>query len=133
MDEERLKNYRAIVAEREQIKLQLEQLETAMYAPKIQRLTGMPSAAPVDNPLDERVDRRAALIAFYTAKDKELAAELLAIEKAIEGLTPAARVALRYHYIEGIKWERVCVLMSYSWRSVMRIRRYALEQLAKEG
>ena len=133
MTEERLKNYRAIVAEREQIKLQLEQLETAMYAPKTQRLTGMPSAAPVDNPLDERVDRRAALIAFYTAKDKELAAELLAIEKAIETLTPAARVALRYHYIEGIKWERVCVLMSYSWRSVMRIRRYALEQLEKEG
>ena len=133
MDEERLKNYRAIVAEREQIKLQLERLEAAMYAPKIQRLTGMPSAAPVDNPLDERVDRRVELIAFYTEKDKELAAEQLAIEKAIERLTPATRVALRYHYIEGIKWERVCVLMSYSWRSVMRIRRYALEQLGKEG
>lgn len=133
MTEERLKNYRAIRVEREQIKRQLEQLETAMYSPKIQRLTGMPSAAPVENPLDDRVDRRAELIVFYTEKDKELAAEQLAIEKAIEGLTPAARVALRHHYIEGIKWEQVCVLMSYSWRSVMRIRRHALEQLEREG
>lgn len=133
MDQERLKNYRAIMAEREQIKRQLEQLEAVMYAPKVQRLTGMPSAAPVDNPLDDRVDRRAELIAFYRAKDKELAAEQLAIEKAIESLTPVARVALRHHYIEGIKWERVCVLMNYSWRSIHYIHKAALKQLEKEG
>lgn len=132
MNEQRLKDYRAIVAEREQIKRQLERLEADMYAPKTQKYTGMPSAAPVENPLDGKVDERAGLIAFYRAKDKELAAEQLAIEKAIEGLTPVARVALRHHYIEGVKWEEVCIKMSYSWRSIMRIRRHALEQLERK-
>lgn len=133
MNQERLKNYRAIKAEREQIKRQLERLEAAMYAPKTQHLTGMPSAAPVDNPLDDRIDKRAELITYYRDKEAELEAELLAIEKAIEGLTPTARVALRYHYIDGHKWEKVCVLMSYSWRQIHRIHDYALKQLEKEA
>lgn len=132
MTQERLKNYQAIKREWAQIAQQLERIEATMYAPKAQRLTGMPSARSPENPLDSLVDHRQELLERYQAKLDELAAEQLAVEKAIESLTPAARTALRYHYIDGMTWEKVCVQMSYSWRQIHRIHAHALRQLAQQ-
>lgn len=133
MTQERLKNYQAIKREWAQLAQQLERIEATMYAPRAQRLTGVPSARSVENPLDSLVDHRQELLERYQAKLDELAAEQLAVEKAIESLTPVARTALRYHYIDGMTWEKVCVQMSYSWRQIHRIHAYALRQLAQQG
>lgn len=59
----------------------------------------------------------------------DLATELLAIEAAIESLDPTARLLCRYRYVDGLKWEEVCVRMNYSWRQVHNLHRRALEAL----
>ena len=66
------------------------------------------------------------------AAQMALAEEQLAIETAIERLEPTARMLLRYRYMDGLKWEEVCVRMNYSWRQTHRLHGEALRQLKEE-
>lgn len=133
MTKERLRNYQKIKREREQLLHQLEELEAALYSPKIQQLTGMPSSAPAEgNPMENLAIHHIELQERYRAKLDEMAAELLTIEKAIEPLDPVLRVLLRYRYIYDLKWEDVCVKMNYSWRQTHNLHGKALAML-REG
>lgn len=133
MTKERLREYRAIKREAQQIKDRLEEQEAAMYYPKPQRLTGMPAAPSEGDALANMVAGRAALLEKYQDLLDKLNAELLAIEAAIESLDPTARTLLRFRYIDGLKWEEVCVRMSYSWRQVHTLHARALKQLKEPG
>ena len=124
-----LRRYGDIKKEKEQLLRSLEELETALYYPKIQKLTGMPSAPSNDNTLELRIASHLALQDKYLAMVEEMAAEQLAIEAAIEPLDPTMRLLLRYRYIDGLKWEEVCVRLNYSWRQVHRLHSDALKQL----
>lgn len=129
MTKDRLRNYQYIKKERDQLRQQLEEIEAALYYPKIQRLTSMP-AAPVDgNPQEDLAIYHIELQARYQAKMEELAAEQLAIEEAVEKLEPTARMLVRYRYIDGLKWEEVCCRMSYSWKQTHRIHGEALRMM----
>lgn len=129
MTKERLRKYQDLKQEQAQIHEQLEKIEAALYHPKIQRLTDMPSAPSKGNALEDMTARHLELQDRYKAKLEELAAEQLAIEQAIDSLAPKARMLMRYRYIEGMTWEEVCVCMSYSWRQTHYIHARALEQL----
>ena len=129
MTKERLRNYATLREEREQLRRQLEELEATLYYPKIQRLTGMPSAPSKENPLELMVARHVELQERYEAKIAEMTTEMLSIEEAIEGLDPTSRMLLRYRYLDGLKWEEVCVRMNYSWMQTHRIHANALNQL----
>jgi DNA-directed RNA polymerase specialized sigma subunit len=129
MTKERLRNYANLKEERNQLRRQLEELEAALYYPKIQRLNGMPSAPSKENTLELMVARHAELQEKYEAKIAEMNAEMLLIEEAIEALDPTARMLLRYRYLECLKWEEVCVKMNYSWMQTHRIHANALNQL----
>lgn len=130
MTKERLRNYQKIKREREQLLHQLEELESALYSPKIQQLTGMPSSTPAEgNPQENLAIHHIELQERYRAMLDELAQEQLAIEKAIEPLDPVLRTLLRYRYIDGLVWEEVCVKMSYSWRQTHYLHGQALAQL----
>lgn len=130
MTKERLRNYQALKREKAQIMALLEKLETAMYYPKPQRLTGMPSApSPSGGAMEDMIARHAELQEQYHAKLAELAEELHAIEDAIAQLDSTERALLRWRYIEGLKWEEVCVCMSYSWQQTHRIHSRALQHL----
>ena len=50
-------------------------------------------------------------------------------ERAIEALEPNRRMLLRYRYIDGLKWEEVCVRMNYSWTQTHYHHGEALKQL----
>lgn len=129
MTKDRLRNYQNIKKERDQLRQQLEEIEAALYYPKIQRLTSMPTA-PVDgNPQEDLAIHHIELQARYKAKIEELAAEQLAIEEAVDKLEPRARMLMRYRYIEGLQWEEVCCRMSYSWKQTHRIHGEALRML----
>ena len=132
MTKERLRNYKYIEKEREQLLHQLEEIEAALYNPRIQRLTGMPSAPSPDNAQENLAIKHTELMDRYQAKREELAAEQLAIEDAIEALDPTARMLMRYRYLDGLTWEEVCVQMSYSWAQTHRIHGAALRKL-KDG
>ena len=129
MTKERLRNYATLKEEREQLRRQLDELEATLYYPKIQRLNGMPAAPSHENTLELMVARHVELQERYEAKIAEMTAEMLAIEEAIEVLDPTARMLLRYRYLDGLKWEEVCVQMNYSWMQTHRIHAAALNQL----
>lgn len=132
MTKERLRNYVNIKREAEQIKRQMEEIEAALYYPKIQRLTSMPSAPSAGNYQEDLAIHHIELQEKYRAKLGSLAEEQLAIETAIERLEPTARMLLRYRYLDGLKWEEVCVRMNYSWKQTHRIHGEALRQLKEE-
>lgn len=131
MTKERLRRYRDIKREAKQIKEQLEEVESRLYSPKGQQLTGMPSApSPGGSTITESlIERHAQLVQHYREQLARLEEEQLAVETAIESLPPTARTILRYRYIDGLKWEEVCVLMHYSWTQTHEIHGRALEQL----
>ncbi len=130
MTKERLRNYSDLKKEGEQLRQKLEELETALYYPKIQQLTGMPSNHGAEgNPQEMMAIRHIELQELYKTKLDELAAEQLAIEQAIETLSPVKRQLLRYRYIDGLKWEDICVKMCYSWRQTHRLHGEALLEL----
>ena len=131
MTKERLRNYQTIKREREQLRHQLEEVEAALYYPKIPRLDATPGGGtPKEtNPQEALAIHHIELLERYKAKMAELAEEQLTIETAIEPLEPTARMLLRYRYIDGLKWEEVCCRMNYSWRQVHRLHGDALSKL----
>ena len=133
MTKERLRKYRDLCKELEQVQRKIESLETTLYSPTAQRLTGMPSNPSAGNPLEDMAAKHLELLDYYKAKNIELAAEQLAIEQAIDSLEYRERTLLRLYYIDGLKWEEVCVRISYSWRQTHKIHAKALEKLKKSA
>lgn len=134
MTKERLRKYQSIKKEKEQLRQQLEEIEAALYYPKIQQLTGMPGSGRKEgNPQEPLAIRHIELQERYRTKMEELAAEQMAIEQAIESLEPNKRMLLRHRYIEGLKWEEICLRMNYSWRQIHRIHGEVLQDLLHSG
>lgn len=135
MTKERLRRYREVKREARQIRDQLEEIESRLYSPKGQLLTGMPSApSPGGGTVTEAlIDRHAQLLQMYQEQLARLEEEQLAIEKAIAGLEdPTARRLMRYRYLDGLKWEEICVLINYEWSRTHDIHGMALQQLRNE-
>ena len=129
MTKERLRAYQAIKKERDQLRHQLEEIEAALYYPKIQRMTGMPFVQTEGNRQEDMALHHIELQERYKAKIEELTAEQLAIEEAVEVLEATMRMLIRYRYIDGLKWEEVCCKMNYSWRQTHYIHGEALKRL----
>lgn len=129
MTKERLKNYRWLRDELGQLSARLAECEAGLFAPKAQRLSGMPSAPSKGNAMEDMAVRHMQLQALYQRRCDELAAELLAIEAAIESLDPTARLLCRWRYIDGLPWKQVCERMNYSWSQVHNLHRHALDVL----
>lgn len=133
MTKEQLKAYIEIKRELADLRRRREELEAALYGPRAQAIDGMPRSGSGENYVrEERMDRKDEVLAMYEAKEAELQAALVAIEKAIEKLEPRERQLVRLHYIDGLKWEQVCLEMDYSWRQVHRIHSNALNKLKEE-
>lgn len=133
MDKERLRNYRALKREKEQLEQQLETIEAALYHPKIQQIKHTPGAPSPGNAGEELAVKHLDLLERYRAKLVEITMEQLAIEEAIEKLPYRERTLIRLYYIKGLTWDRVCDEMRYSWSQVHRIHRAALELLEGPG
>lgn len=134
MTKERLRNYQNIKKEREQLRQQLEEIEAALYYPKIQRLDAMPGGGSKEgNPQEDLAIHHIELQERYRAKLEELAAEQLAIEDAIESLDETERMLMRYRYIDGLKWEEVCVKIGYSWTQTHEHHGRALQKLKEKS
>jgi len=130
MTKERLRKYQNIKREQEQLRDHLEEIEAALYYPKIPQLSDMPGGGAKEaNPQEELAIYHIELQGRYRAKLEELAAEQLAIEKAIETLEPAQRMLFRYRYLEGLKWEEVCIKINYSWKQTHNLHSAGLKQL----
>lgn len=132
MTKEHLRSYRDLRRELKQIEGKVEAIEATLYSPKIPRLTGMPSAPGGGNTKEDLAAKHLELLEYYNGKKAELAAEQLAIEKAIEVLPYRERTLLRLYYIDGLTWEEVCVEMSYGWTRTHKIHGMALQMLKRK-
>ena len=124
-----LHSYKDLDAERRQIAAELEKVEALMASPKAQNLTGMPRTPGVSDPVFNMVDVHVTLVERYQAQLRRLAAAQTAIETLIESLEPLTRQLMRYRYIDGLRWEEVCVAIGYSWRQTHNIHAKALDDL----
>lgn len=131
MTKERLRKYRDLLKEKEQLDQQLETIEAALYHPKIQRMKQTPGAPSPGNATEDLTLKHLELLERYRGKLAELTLEQLAIEDAIERLPHRERTLIRLYYIKGLTWEQVCVEINYSWRQTHRIHARALEMLAE--
>ena len=129
MTKEQLKSYGEIKAEIKQIKEALEELEARIYSPGVGRYDGMPHGGGTGDPMTDGAAKHIELEAKYRAKIAELEAAQLEIETVIEGLTGTERLLMRARYIEGLKWEAVCVKIGYCWQDTHRKHRAILEKI----
>ena len=133
MTKERLKAYKDMKKEHRDLELRIAEIDEKLQRARSQRMDGMPRSGSGENYVrEELLDTKDALLKEYQAKEAELAAELLAIEQAIDTLEPRERLLMRLHYIDGQTWEQVCISMTYSWTQVHRIHGAALERLREK-
>ena len=130
MVKEKLRGYGERRRELRQITRMLAELEARMTAPRAQTLTGTPGSASGDpDRMTDLVARAEELRSRYRHCIEELTAAQLEVERLIETLTPREREIFRLRYIDGAKWEDICVICSYSWRQVHRAHSAALQKL----
>ena len=130
MVKEKLRRYGDRRQELRQIRRMLAELEARMTAPRAQALTGTPGSPSRDpDKLTGLVARAEELRGQYRRCIEELTAAQLEVERLIETLEPREREIFRLRYIDGTKWEDICVIMSYSWRQVHRAHSAALQKL----
>lgn len=128
----KLHSYRDLLAEYEQIKMELSKVEAFMEAPRTSNLDGMPRSPGGGDPILGVVSHHIALQERYKTQLHRLAAAQAEIENLIESLEPGERRLMRCRYIDGMTWEEVCVRINYSWRQTHNIHARILEKLADE-
>lgn len=134
MTKARLKRYRAVVAEKEELMQKLEAIESNLYSPKVPTNSGMPSSGgSAGNAKEDLAIKHLELVDFYRQKVTEAEAEQLAVEQAIQDLPPQLRRLMRHKYIDGKTWDQVCVAINYSWSETHRMHSAALRHLQSSG
>lgn len=129
MTKERLRAYRKLCREERQISRRIQSMEAALYAPRVQHLTGMPSGGAVGRGVEDLAERHMELLDHYRALLSNVEREQLAIEQAIGSLDTTQRQVLRLHYIDGLTWEQVAAKTNYSLRQIHNIHGDALLKL----
>ena len=121
----RLKRYQAIKREAAQI----QELRDALLDPKGANLDAMPRSSGPGNPVEAARQQREQLARDYDRKEQELLAEQAYIENMIEGLEPVERMLMRHRYLDGMKWEHVCVEINYGWSQTHEMHGRILDRL----
>lgn len=135
MTKERLQKYKPLIAEEKQLRDRLKEIETPIYSPDTQKLTGMPHApsAPGGGSKQEKIaDKTWALRKWYRKKIADIHGEQLAIEQAIDSIDDnEMRLVLRHRYMEGRSWESVALRMDCSTSKAHELHSAALELLKR--
>lgn len=130
MTKERLRQYRKMLKDKKQMEQHLETIEAALYNPKIQQIKDTPRGQSHGNATEDLANKHLEMLDRYRDKLAELTLEGLAIAEAIESLPDREQNVLSQYYLNGLKWEEVCVKVGYSWTQTHRIHSSALQHLA---
>lgn len=132
MTKQELKECRESRREIRQLLDEMEAIEAEVTSPKIPKLSGMPPSEPATSDrMAENVARWVDLQQTYRDRLSRSFAMRMAVEKAMDVLTPKERQVIRAYYIQGQTWEEVCVTVNYSWKQTHRIHASALQKLAE--
>lgn len=128
----RLKNYRTIRAEYQQVKAERDWVLENMDSLRASNLDGMPRGSGVSDPVSQAYAKMEALLQRYTEQLERLGAEQAAIEDMIAGLESVERRLMRHKYFDGMTWEEVCVAINYSWTRTHEIHGLILDKLLEK-
>lgn len=128
----RLKNYRNIKAEYQQVKKERDWVLENMDSLRASNLDGMPRGSGVSDPVARAFAKLEKLLQRYTEQLERLGAEQAAIEDMIAGLESVERRLMRHKYFEGLTWEEVCVAINYSWTRTHEIHGIILDKLLEK-
>lgn len=128
MTKEFLKEHIDKLKEKKQLEDEIDALYIMMKSPVI---TGMPGRHSSNkDKVGDVVARLEEKEARYLGKLAVILDEEIIIDNAIETLSISKeRTVMRYRYIEGCKWEEICVKANYSWKQLHRIHSDALKKL----
>lgn len=128
---QQLESYRGLRAEHQQLRDELQQLETLLGSPSGSNTEGGPRGSGVSNPVERKGIKHLELEKRYRAQLAQMSSAMLEIEARIAVLpTSDERRLIRYRYLAGLGWEDVCERIHYSWTQTHRIHRRALANLA---
>lgn len=130
MEKKELKEYIETKREIKIIEEKIEYLESKKTSIKSMIIDDMPKPEPEQDRLGELLGEIEELIELYNEKQSNLIKQQMKIEKCIDKLDNALeRNIMRLRYLEGHKWEKVCVETNYSWENVHRIHRKILSKI----
>lgn len=131
MTKEELKSYIENKREIEIIKDKLMYLEEKKTSIKSMIINDMPKVTNIENDMiGNLLADIEDLINIYKEKELNLIKQQIKIEKAISNLEdPTDRNIVRLKYIDGHTWEKICVILNYSWNGIHKKHRKILEKI----
>lgn len=130
MTKEELKNYIETKREINIIKEKIEYLESKKTSIKSQIITDMPRGNAEKDILAELLGEIEYVIDLYNEKQIRLIKQQIEIEKCIDKLEDSTdRNIMRLKYLEGYTWERICVMLNYSWNGIHKKHRKILDKI----
>jgi len=109
----------------------LEELKTTATNTNT-KLSDMPKGSPSKDSLANIVCKIVEVQEKINKEVEKGYQKMKEIEKSIEGLDEREKRLIRLRYIQGLKWEKICVEMNYSWRQIHYIHRETLEKLGSK-
>ena len=131
MTKEDLKGYIETKRELKFIEEKIDYLTSKKTSIKSQVITDMPKGASKNNDiLIDLLGELEDITEIYNKKYIKLLKKQIEIEHTIDKLDNATdRNVMRLRYLEGYKWEKICVIMNYSWEGIHKIHRNILEKI----
>lgn len=131
MEKKELQEYIETKRELDIIKDKIEYLEEKKTSIKSMIIDDMPKGGSFENDrLGALLGEIEELLNIYNEKQIRLLKQQRAIENTIDKLEDAVdRNIMRLRYIDGYTWERLCVLMNYSWNGIHKKHRKILEKI----
>ena len=131
MTKEELKSYIENKREIEIIKDKLMYLEEKKTSIKSMIINDMPKVTNIENDMiGNLLADIEDLINIYKEKELNLIKQQIKIEKAISNLEdPTDRNIVRLKYLDGHTWEKICVILNYSWNGIHKKHRKILEKI----
>jgi len=133
MTKEELKEYIETKREIKIIEEKIEFLESKKTSIKSMVIDDMPKPEPEHDRLGELLGEIEELIEQYNKKQLRLMKQQLEIEKCIDKLEDSIdRNIMRLRYLEGMKWEKICVEVNYRWAQIHRHHKSILEKICEK-
>lgn len=130
MTKEELKEYKKIKIELKTIEDKLTYLREKKTSVKSQIINDMPTSSKSElDRLGELLEEIEEVIKLYFKKKKKLLKKLYKIEKSIYILDELERTVIRYVYFEGKRFEEISCIINYSYRTVRRLHKSAIDKL----
>lgn len=131
MTKEKLKQYIETKREIKIIEEKIEYLKEKKTSIKSMTISDMPSGGNTENDrLGTLLGEIEELIDIYNEKQIRLMKQQKEIEDTIDKLEDSTdRNILRLKYIDNYTWERICVVLNYSWNGIHKKHRKILEKI----